>query len=66
MLWIMIRQMIITKEMFYINILKNKDEIILEGFFNSPPYFMIISGYSSGSKDASKDNLKSDAYPVFD
>ena len=44
---------------------KNKEEIIVEGFSNSPPYFMTNSGCSSGSIDASQDNLRSDAYPAF-
>jgi len=44
---------------------KNPDEIIVEGFSNSPPYFMTNSGCSTGNFDAGKDNLKSDAYPAF-
>lgn len=41
------------------------DEIIVEAFSNSPPYFMTNSGCSTGATDASKDNLKSDAYEEF-
>jgi len=44
---------------------KNKDEIIVEGFSNSPPYFMTNSGCSSGNFDPGKNNLKDDAYPAF-
>ena len=44
---------------------KNPEEIIVEGFSNSPPYFMTNSGCSSGNRDAGKDNLKSDAYTAF-
>jgi O-glycosyl hydrolase len=46
-------------------IAKNKEEIIVEGFSNSPPYFMTNSGCSTGNTDPNKDNLKSDAYPAF-
>ena len=44
---------------------KNPEEIIVEAFSNSPPYFMTNSGCSSGNTNAGKDNLKSDAYPAF-
>ena len=47
------------------SVAKNEEEIIVEGFSNSPPYFMTNSGCSSGNKDAGKDNLKSDAYTAF-
>ena len=47
------------------SVAKNKDEIIVEGFSNSPPYFMTNSGCSSGNTNAGKDNLKSDAYTPF-
>ena len=41
------------------------DGMIVEGFSNSPPYFMTVSGCSSGSKRAFQDNLKKDAYEAF-
>ena len=44
---------------------KNRDEIIVEAFSNSPPFFMTNSGCTSGNTIASKDNLKSDAYEAF-
>ena len=44
---------------------KNKEEIIVEGFSNSPPYFMTNSGCSSGNFDSGRNNLKDDAYPAF-
>ncbi|KAL6612334.1 glycoside hydrolase [Neocallimastix californiae] len=44
---------------------KNKEEIIVEAFSNSPPYFMTNSGCSTGNIDAWDDNLKDDAYPAF-
>jgi len=44
---------------------KNKEEIIVEAFSNSPPYFMTNSGCSSGNFNANQDNLRSDAYPAF-
>ena len=39
--------------------------MIVEAFSNSPPYFMTISGCSSGGVDPKQDNLKSDAYDAF-
>ena len=47
------------------SVAKNKDEIIVEAFSNSPPYFMTNSGCSSGAANAWNDNLKSDAYDAF-
>ena len=44
---------------------KNREEIIVEAFSNSPPYFMTYSGCSSGNTNAWKDNLKIDAYEAF-
>ena len=44
---------------------KNKEEIIVEAFSNSPPYFMTNSGCSSGAVYAWEDNLKTDAYSAF-
>ena len=44
---------------------KAGEEVIVEAFSNSPPYFMTNSGCSSGNSNASKDNLKSDAYEAF-
>lgn len=41
------------------------DGLIVEGFSNSPPYFMTNSGCSSGAVDANKDNLRTDAYEAF-
>ena len=41
------------------------DNIIVEAFSNSAPYFMTKSGCSSGAVDASRDNLKEDAYDAF-
>ena len=41
------------------------EDLIVEGFSNSPPYFMTRSGCSSGSKLAFDDNLKKDAYDAF-
>ena len=47
------------------SVAKNKEEIIVEAFSNSPPYFMTYSGCSSGATNAWNDNLKSDAYEAF-
>ena len=41
------------------------DGMLVEAFSNSPPYFMTVSGCSSGSAIASENNLKSDAYDAF-
>lgn len=40
-------------------------DIIVEGFSNSPPYFMTNSGCSSGAVNAAEDNLRQDAYDAF-
>ena len=39
-------------------------DVILEAFSNSPPYWMTYSGCSSGSVDGS-DNLRDDSYDAF-
>ena len=44
---------------------KNSDEIIVEAFSNSPPYFMTLSVCSSGATYPSTDNLKPNAYDAF-
>lgn len=41
------------------------DEAIVEVFSNSPPYFMTVSGCSSGNFRASVNNLKPDRYTDF-
>lgn len=41
------------------------DDMIVEMFSNSPPYYMTNSGCSSGAKDANKNNLKDDYYDDF-
>ncbi len=41
------------------------DEFIGEAFSNSPPYFMTVSGCSSGGEDPSVDNLREDSYTAF-
>ena len=40
-------------------------DLIVEGFSNSPPYFMTNSGCSSGSVNAGENNLREDAYGAF-
>lgn len=40
-------------------------DVIVEAFSNSPPYFMTVSGCSSGNADASKNNLRADQYDAF-
>ena len=40
-------------------------DLIVEAFSNSPPYFMTVSGCSSGAEDASQNNLREDAYEAF-
>ena len=39
--------------------------MLVEAFSNSPPYFMTVSGCSSGAVNASWNNLKDDAYESF-
>ena len=41
------------------------ENIIVEAFSNSPPYFMTNSGCSSGAKRAFENNLRNDAYDAF-
>lgn len=41
------------------------EDIIVEAFSNSPPYFMTNSGCSSGAKRAFENNLRADAYDAF-
>ncbi len=40
-------------------------DFIAEAFSNSPPYFMTVSGCSSGSTNASSDNLRADSVNAF-
>lgn len=41
------------------------DDMIVEMFSNSPPYYMTNSGCSSGAKDSGKNNLRDDKYTDF-
>lgn len=41
------------------------EEAYVEAFSNSPPYFMTVSGCSSGSSDAKSDNLKKECTEEF-
>ncbi len=41
------------------------DEAFVEAFSNSPPYFMTVSGCTSGSHDAVSDNLKEECVEDF-
>lgn len=42
-----------------------KDDAFVEAFSNSPPYFMTVSGCSSGHKNPLKNNLKKDCIDDF-
>lgn len=53
------------RNVLFKSVAKNKEEIIVEAFSNSPPYFMTNSGCSSGAKNAGQNNLKNDAYEAF-
>ncbi len=44
---------------------KAGDSVIVEAFSNSAPWFMTISGCSSGNVNASMNNLKDDQYEAF-
>ena len=41
------------------------DDMIVEMFSNSPPYYMTNSGCSSGAKDSNDNNLRNDKYTDF-
>ncbi len=41
------------------------EKAMVEVFSNSPPYFMTVSGCSSGNSDPGKDNLREDAAEAF-
>lgn len=41
------------------------DDMIVEMFSNSPPYYMTQSGCSSGNKNSGKNNLRDDKYTDF-
>lgn len=41
------------------------EDFIAEAFSNSPPYFMTVSGCSSGNTDSSVDNLRADSVNAF-
>ena len=41
------------------------EDFLAEAFSNSPPYFMTVSGCSSGNTDSSTDNLREDSYNAF-
>lgn len=41
------------------------DDLIVEAFSNSPPYFMTCSLCSSGAENAGSNNLRDDAYEAF-
>ncbi len=42
-----------------------KDGLIVEMFSNSPPYYMTVSGCSTGNRNPGADNLRSDCYDAF-
>lgn len=41
------------------------EDFIAEAFSNSPPYFMTVSGCSSGNADSNRDNLREDSVNAF-
>ncbi len=41
------------------------EDFIAEAFSNSPPYFLTVSGCSSGNTNSSADNLRADSYHAF-
>ncbi|MBQ6678943.1 MAG: hypothetical protein IJM76_02880 [Lachnospiraceae bacterium] len=41
------------------------DDLIVEAFSNSPPYFMTVSGCSSGGELPNRNNLREDAVDAF-
>lgn len=59
----------ITNDQNQLNIAKAalaaNPDLYFEGFSNSAPYFMTVSGCTSGGDPASSDNLKADMYDDF-
>lgn len=59
----------ITKDQNQLNIakaaLKANPDLYFEGFSNSAPYFMTVSGCTGGGDPAASDNLKTDMYDDF-
>ena len=59
----------ITNDQNQLNIakaaLKANPDLYFEGFSNSAPYFMTVSGCTSGGNPADSDNLKADMYDDF-
>lgn len=43
----------------------DENEFIVEGFSNSPPYFMTVSGCTSGAENANDNNLREDCVDAF-
>ena len=41
------------------------EDFLAEAFSNSPPYFMTVSGCSSGNTNSNTDNLRADSYHAF-
>ncbi len=41
------------------------EDALVEVFSNSPPYFMTVSGCTSGGHDPNKNNLRDDSYEAF-
>lgn len=41
------------------------EDFLAEAFSNSPPYFMTVSGCSSGNADPNQDNLREDSVQAF-
>ena len=59
-----------TADQNQVNVLKavakaSGNDFIAEAFSNSPPYFMTVSGCSSGNTDSSQDNLRADSVNAF-
>lgn len=59
----------ITKDQNQLNMAKAakaaNPDLYFEGFSNSPPYFMTVTGCTSGGDPADSDNLKADMYDDF-
>ena len=59
-----------TADQNQVNVLKavakaSGNDFIAEAFSNSPPYFMTVSGCSSGNINSSQDNLRADSVNAF-
>ncbi|MDR6884773.1 discoidin domain-containing protein [Bacillus sp. 3255] len=54
-----------ANQRWWLQAAKERGANLFEAFSNSPPYYMTVSGSTTGNTDKWKDNLKSDEYNNF-